>query len=108
MAAGGHPSTPRGGPAGWRRDLALYTGARIGVIVVVAVVLGLLGVPVVIAALVGVVAGYPLSLVLLRKLGARVAAGMAQRGARRAAERAELRAQLRGESTEDHESSEER
>jgi hypothetical protein len=79
------------------RDLAAYSAARLGLVVVIAAVLVALGVPLVLGIGVGVIAGYPLSLLLFRGLGARASASMNRRRARRSAERDRLRAELRGE-----------
>jgi hypothetical protein len=79
------------------RDFSLYSAARLGLIVVIAAVLVALGVPLVLGLGVGVIAGYPLSLLLFRRLGARASASMNRRRARRSAERRRLRAELRGE-----------
>jgi Protein of unknown function (DUF4229) len=75
------------------RDLALYTAARIGLLAVLATLLTLAHVPLLIALAVALVLAWPLSLVLLRGLGNRVAAGLAVRKAQRET----LRAELRGE-----------
>lgn len=79
------------------RDLALYVLARFGLVAVVAVVLTLINVPLLISIAVGLIAGVPLSMVLLRGWHDRVAAGLAARGAVRRAARDELRAELRGD-----------
>jgi Flp pilus assembly protein TadB len=92
-------------PTGLGRDLALYTLGRIGLIVVVAVVLVLAGVPLLISLAVGVIAGLPLSMLVLRGLHNRVSTGLAHRSAARRAQRARLRAELRGEADEDSEES---
>ncbi|MGH3433582.1 MAG: DUF4229 domain-containing protein [Thermocrispum sp.] len=79
-------------------DLTLYLLARFGLTAAIAAALVLLvDAPVLVAALIGLVAGFPLALLLFRGLNARVTAGLATRGDRRKAERARLRAQLRGE-----------
>lgn len=82
--------------SGLARDLTLYTLARVCLVAAVAAVLVLCKVPLLIAVAVGLVVGFPLALLLFRRLNARVAAGLARRGAAREAERAKLRAQLRG------------
>ena len=79
------------------RDLTLYLLARLGLIAVVATVLVLVNVPLLVSIAVAVVVGLPLGLLTLRKLNARVTAGLAARNERRAGERAKLRAQLRGD-----------
>jgi Flp pilus assembly protein TadB len=79
------------------RDLALYSLARLGLIVLIAAILVALGVPLVLGVGVGVIAGYPLSLLIFRRLGARASTSMNRRRARRSAERERLRAELRGD-----------
>ena len=78
------------------RDIALYTGARIGLLVVIAFLLTLAHVPLLIAIAVGLVLAWPLSLVLLRGLNNRIAAALTERRA----ERLNMRAELRGEESE--------
>ncbi|MFI9382757.1 MULTISPECIES: DUF4229 domain-containing protein [unclassified Kutzneria] len=78
------------------RDIALYTGARIGLLAVIAFLLTLAHVPLLIAIAVGLVLAWPLSLVLLRGLNARIAAALTERRA----ERLKMRAELRGEGSE--------
>ena len=78
------------------RDIALYTAARIGLLAVIAFLLTLAHVPLLIAIAVGLVLAWPLSLVLLRGLNARIAAALIERRA----ERRKMRAQLRGEGSE--------
>ncbi len=79
------------------RDLALYVLARLALIAVVAVLLGLFNVPLLVSIAVGVVIGLPLSMVVLRGRHEKVSAGLAARGMVRRAAREELRAELRGE-----------
>lgn len=78
------------------RDLTLYVGARVALIVVVAAILTVVGVPLLVSVAVGIVVALPLSLVLLRGLNSRVSTELAHRGAKRRAERDKLRAELRG------------
>jgi hypothetical protein len=78
-------------------DLALYVLARFALVAVVAVVLTLVHVPLLISIAVGLVAGLPLSMIMLRGWHQRVARGLAARGAARRAARDRLRAELRGE-----------
>jgi hypothetical protein len=80
-----------------RRDLALYTVARLGLIVLVGGVLVLFGVPLLVSLAVAIVVGFPLGLLVFRGLNRRVTAGLAARGAERDEERRRLRAQLRGD-----------
>lgn len=82
------------------RDLTLYSLARFGLVAVVAVVLALVGVPILIGIIVGLVLGLPLSMLALRPLHNRVSAGLAARSAIRRAQRDRLRAELRGEASE--------
>jgi hypothetical protein len=80
-----------------RRDIVLYTIARIALVAVVTAALVMFKIPLLVGLAVAVVVAYPLSMVLLRGLNDRVAAGMAVRGQARREERDKLRAQLRGE-----------
>jgi hypothetical protein len=80
------------------RDLALYLLARFALVAVVAVILTMINVPLLISIAVGLVAGLPLSMVVLRGWHQRVARGLAARGMVRRAARDQLRAELRGES----------
>lgn len=84
-----------------RRDLTLYTLARLGLVAVVAAVLMLFDVPLLVSLAVAIVVGFPLGILLFRSLNRRVTAGLAERGAARAAERERLRSQLRGEDPAD-------
>lgn len=79
------------------RDIALYTAARVGIVVVIAAVLVLVKIPLLVALAVAVVAAFPLSMLLLKGLNQRVAAAMAERGEARRTERDKLRAELRGD-----------
>lgn len=82
------------------RDLVLYLLARLGLIALVATLLVVISggqVPLLVAVAVAVVVGLPIGLLTLRKLNARVTAGLAARNEHRARERAKLRAQLRGD-----------
>lgn len=79
------------------RDLTLYLLARFGLVVVVAAILLVLGVPLVVALAVGFVIGIPVGFLILRPLNRRVSAGLAMRRQRREQQRATLRAQLRGD-----------
>jgi hypothetical protein len=79
------------------RDLALYTLARFALVAAVAVVLILVNVPLLVSVAVGLVAGVPLSMVVLRGWHQRVSRGLAARGLARRAARDRLRAELRGE-----------
>ncbi|HEX7658025.1 MAG TPA: DUF4229 domain-containing protein [Pseudonocardiaceae bacterium] len=90
------PPEQRAVPEHLGRDLALYTLARIGLVVVIAALLTVAGVPMLIGIGIGVIAAMPLAMVLMRPLHNRVSAGLAARSANRHAERARLRAELRG------------
>ncbi|WP_433870377.1 DUF4229 domain-containing protein [Saccharopolyspora sp. CA-218241] len=78
-------------------DVVLYTLARFGMLAVAIAALMLFGVPLLVAAAVGVVLVMPLSMLVFGTLRRRVASGMADRAAERRARRDELRAQLRGD-----------
>ena len=88
-------------PSTLARDVALYTVARLAMLVAATVVLMLFQVPLLVAAAVAVVLVMPLSMLVLGSLRRRVAVGMAERAQQRRARREELRAQLRGERTDD-------
>ena len=79
------------------RDLALYTVARLGLVAAVTAVLLLFGVPILVSLAIAVVVGFPLGLLLFRRLNQRVVTGLAERGAEKHAARERLRAELRGE-----------
>ena len=78
------------------RDVALYSAARLALVVVPVLILILAGVPLLVSLLIAVVVALPLSMLLLGSLRARVNAGLAVVGARRRAERDRLRRELRG------------
>jgi hypothetical protein len=90
------PNTPPTGSA-LVRDVALYTGARLALLVITALLLVLAGIPLLVSILLALVVALPLSMVLFGSLRARVNAGLTMRGARRRAERDRLRRQLRGD-----------
>ena len=92
----GAPQIPPSGSA-LTRDIALYSGARLALVAVLALLLVLAGVPLLVAVLLALVVALPLSMVLLRSLRIRVNAGMAAAGQRRRSERDRLRNELRGE-----------
>ena len=77
--------------------LVAYTLARLAIVVAVAGLLVLAGVPLLLALLIGVVAALPLSMLLLRGLRKRMDAGVAAVQERRMAQREVLRARLRGD-----------
>lgn len=79
------------------RDLLFYVLLRFGLVLVIAVVLLLAGVPLLVALAVALVAGLPLGLLLFRGLNTRVTAALALRNRERARQRARLRSELRGE-----------
>ena len=76
---------------------ALYAGVRLLLIAAIAAVLTVVGLPLLVALLIAIVAALPLSLVLFRGLRARVAQETEAATAGRRERRAALRAQLRGE-----------
>ncbi|EME62379.1 DUF4229 domain-containing protein [Rhodococcus sp. GXMU-t2271] len=96
----GNAGTDRGTLA---RDVALYSLARLLLVLVLAVVIlylpRLFGVeiPLLVAALFAVLIALPLSLVVFAPLRRRVNAGIASVDARRRADRADLQSRLRGE-----------
>jgi O-antigen/teichoic acid export membrane protein len=79
------------------RDLALYSVARLALVTVVALLLMLVGVPLLVSALLAMVLALPLSMLLLGRLRGRVNTGLAVVAERRKAERDRLRQQLQGE-----------
>jgi hypothetical protein len=81
----------------FRRDVALYTLARVVLVAVLATVLAVVKVPLLVAIAVALVAGFPLSLLLFRGLNQRVTAGLVERNRTKDDERKRLRAQLRGD-----------
>ena len=81
--------------------LVAYTLARLAIVVAVAGLLVLAGVPLLLALLIGVVAALPLSMLLLRGLRKRMDAGVAAVQERRTAQREVLRARLRGDEVQD-------
>jgi Protein of unknown function (DUF4229) len=80
------------------RDLALYSVARLALVTVVALLLILVGVPLLVSALLAMVLALPLSMLLLGRLRGRVNTGLAAVAERRKAERDRLRQQLQGQS----------
>ena len=82
------------------RDIALYTLARLALLLAVTAVITACGVPLLVAAAVSVVVVMPVSMLVFGGLRRRVATGMALRSRQRAARREELRAQLRGDRDE--------
>lgn len=98
------PATPS--PGAGRRlamDLALFTGARIALVIALAAGIYLLGnavgidVPVLVAAFFAVIIALPLGMVLFKGLRDRVNAGIATVDAGRKAQRENLTSRLRGE-----------
>jgi hypothetical protein len=84
-------------PADLNRQLVLYTLARVGLFVVLALILIFAHVPLVVAPVIAIVVALPLSMLLFRNWSQRVSAGLALRSAQRQATRDQLRARLRGE-----------
>jgi uncharacterized protein DUF4229 len=91
-------------PDGLGRDLVLYSIARFGIVAVVAVVLSLVGVPLVLGLAAGLILGLPVAMLLFRGWHNRVSTGLAVRAAIRREQRATLRAELRGQADSDTES----
>ena len=91
------PASSVGAVTRLRRDLTLYTLARLGLVAAVTAVLVIFGVPLLVSLAVAFVVGLPLGILVFRSLNQRVTAGLAERGAQREAHRAELRARLRGD-----------
>ncbi|MFI9638081.1 DUF4229 domain-containing protein [Nocardia sp. NPDC051929] len=85
------------------RNLALYTVARLGLVVVLAALIVLaarlvsVDIPIVVAALFALIIAMPLSLVLFKRLRANVNEDIALVDERRRRDKAELRARLRGD-----------
>lgn len=85
------------------RNLALYTLARLGLVVVLAAVIVLVArlirvdIPLIVAALFALIIAMPLSLTLFKKLRARVNEDIAVVDEKRRKDKAQLRARLRGE-----------
>lgn len=84
-------------------DLALYTGARMLLVLLIAGIIFGAGfavgvqVPLLVAAVFGVLISLPLSLILFKKLRIRVNESIAEVDADRRAARADLQSKLRGE-----------
>jgi hypothetical protein len=93
VTTNGTPSAAR--PLG--AVIARYGLARAGLVAAVTAVLVLVGVPLLIALMVGFVVALPLSLLLLKGPRRDLDAALAVHGRRRRAQKAALRAQLRGE-----------
>ncbi|MEU6700418.1 DUF4229 domain-containing protein [Pseudonocardia sp. NPDC046786] len=99
------PTTPppqaaaraRAGEPGLAATVALYALARLGLLAVIALLLGLAGVPLLVALLVALIVALPLSMLLFRGPRSRLDRALAVANARRSAEREALRAKLRGD-----------
>jgi hypothetical protein len=97
---GSAPSNPKGKLA---RNLAIYTLARLGLVVVIAaIILGVstlvdAQVPLLVAAIFAVIIAMPLSLVLFKKLRLQVNEQISAVDAQRRQDRDELRSKLRGD-----------
>ncbi|GAA4486546.1 DUF4229 domain-containing protein [Rhodococcus olei] len=95
--------TPSNAKGKLARDLALYTVARLGLVVVIAaLILGgskLVGVdvPLLVALIFAVIIALPLSLVLFKSLRVRVNEQISAVDAQRRRDREDLRSKLRGE-----------
>ncbi|BDT93975.1 hypothetical protein IFM12275_39510 [Nocardia sputorum] len=85
------------------RNLALYTVARLGLVVVLTALIVLaarlvsVDIPLVVAALFALIIAMPLSLTLFKRLRAKVNEDIALVDERRRRDKAELRARLRGD-----------
>lgn len=79
------------------RDVTVYTLARLVMVGVIVGILVTVHVPLLVAFAVGVVVAMPLSLLVLKKLRARVATEISDVGEQRRTERERLRAELRDE-----------
>ncbi|MFF0815860.1 DUF4229 domain-containing protein [Rhodococcus sp. NPDC003318] len=96
-------STPSNAKGKLARDLALYTVARLGLVVVIAALI--LGgsmlvdvdVPLLVALIFAVLIALPLSLVLFKGMRTRVNEGIAQVDEQRRLDREDLRSKLRGD-----------
>ncbi len=77
-----------------------YGAARAALVAVIAAVLTWVGVPLLVAILIGLVVALPLSLLLFSSLRKDLDNALAVSGARRREQKERLRAQLRGESLE--------
>lgn len=77
--------------------ILLYAAARLGLVAIVAGLLVAAGVPLLLAALIGLIVALPLSMLLFRGLRGRLDAALAVATARRSEQRAALRARLRGD-----------
>lgn len=91
--------TPRqqGQGPGLPTVFALYTLARIGVVVVISGALVLANVPLLVAVLIALIVALPLSMFVFRGLRSQLDMRIAEAGQRRRAEREALRARLRGD-----------
>ena len=93
----------RSAGSGLARNLALYTVARLGLVIVIAAVIVGAGwlfgvsVPLLVALVFAVVIALPLSLVLFKSLRIRVNESIAAVDEKRRRDKAELRAKLRGD-----------
>ncbi len=90
-------TTPAPTPPGLPATVGLYALARLGLVALIAAVLALVGVPLVIAVLVGLIVALPLSMVLFTGLRGRLDAAIAEASRRRSVEREALRSRLRGD-----------
>jgi hypothetical protein len=91
------PAEPAARPPSVGVAVTRYGGARLALVTLVAAVLVVVGVPLLVAVLVALVAAVPLSQLLFPGLRRDLDVALATGGARRSAHRARLRAQLRGE-----------
>ncbi|WP_280334928.1 DUF4229 domain-containing protein [Nocardia wallacei] len=99
------PADPAPTPAGRRlaRNLALYTLARLVLVAAIAAVIVVLArllsvdIPLIVALLFALIVAMPLSLVLFKRLRARVNEDIAAVDEKRRTDKAQLRARMRGE-----------
>ncbi|MBF6333736.1 DUF4229 domain-containing protein [Nocardia transvalensis] len=103
----GIPADRAPAPAGRRlaRNLALYTLARLALVAVIAAVIVALArllkvdIPLIVALLFALIVAMPLSLVVFKRLRARVNEDIAAVDEKRRTDKAQLRARMRGEET---------
>ena len=103
LPASGDSTTAGSAKKGLAVNIALYTGARMLLVLVIAAVIFGAGfavgvqVPILVAAVFGVLISLPLSLVMFKNLRIRVNESIAEVDADRRAARADLQSKLRGE-----------
>ena len=90
---------PDAGPPALGPAIAKYGLARAALVAAVSALLTWVGVPLLVAIIIGLVVALPLSLVLLPSLREELDTALVAAGSRRREQKARLRAQLRGEIT---------